>query len=298
MFQHYFGEFAALLTALFWTFTALAFEDATRKVGTYAVNILRLMLGFIFLTILNYFNRGLMFPTDASSEAWFWLSLSGLVGFVIGDLFLFASYAIVSSRVAMLIMTLVPPMTAFLGWLILGETMELKSIAGMLLVVIGIGITIWSRQAKGDKLRLNYSFKGLLFAFIGAVGQSGGLILSKLGMKSYDAFASTQIRIIFGIFGFIIVLTLMKKWGNMFNAFKNLPALRSIGIGSFFGPFLGVSFSLLAIQHTSTGIASTLMALVPILIIFPSVLFFKQKVSKREIIGAFVSVLGVFLFFI
>lgn len=298
MLQHNYGEFAALFTAFLWTFTALAFEDATRKVGTYAVNIFRLVFAFIFLALLNYFRRGMFLPMDATQDAWIWLSLSGLVGFVIGDLFLFASYPIITSRVAMLIMTLVPPATAFLGWIVLGETMNLQSLAGMFLVVFGIGITIWSRASKGEKLKLNYSFKGLLFAFIGAMGQAGGLILSKMGMKDYDAFSSTQIRAISGIIGFIIVLFVMRKWGNVGSTFKNPKALRSITIGSFFGPFLGVSFSLVAIQNTSAGIASTLMALVPIIIILPSIYIFKQKITQREIVGAVISVLGVVMFFI
>ena len=68
-------------------------------------------------------------------------------------------------------------------------------------------------------------------------------------------------------------------------------------LGTTFGPFLGVSFSLLAVQHTSTGIASTIMALVPVLIIPPSVILFRQRVSLMEIIGAVVAVAGVWLLF-
>jgi drug/metabolite transporter (DMT)-like permease len=71
-----------------------------------------------------------------------------------------------------------------------------------------------------------------------------------------------------------------------------------ITLGAFFGPFLGVSFSLIAIRHTSTGVASTIMALVPIFIIPPSIWLFKHKITTREIIGTIVSLAGVFLFFL
>ncbi|MBN2757066.1 MAG: EamA family transporter, partial [Bacteroidales bacterium] len=66
MIASHYGEFAALLTAFFWTITALAFEDATIRVGTFAVNIIRLTFAFVFLSILNYFMRGIAFPVDAS----------------------------------------------------------------------------------------------------------------------------------------------------------------------------------------------------------------------------------------
>ena len=73
--------------------------------------------------------------------------------------------------------------------------------------------------------------------------------------------------------------------------------MKAVSIGTVFGPFVGVSLSLFAVQHTQTGIASTLMALVPILIIFPSSLMFKEKITTRQVVGAVISFIGVSLFF-
>ncbi len=67
--------------------------------------------------------------------------------------------------------------------------------------------------------------------------------------------------------------------------------------GAFFGPFLGVSFSLIAVKYTEAGVASTLMSLVPVFIILPAVVLYKEKVTLPEMIGALVSVGGVALFF-
>ncbi|MDO9512854.1 MAG: DMT family transporter [Bacteroidales bacterium] len=294
----YYGELAALLTAFFWTITSLAFESASKKVGSLAVNMIRLFLAFIFLTIYNYFSRGLLLPTDAGTHAWIWLGISGLVGFVFGDYFLFRSYTIVSSRIAMLIMTLVPPITAVIGYFLLSETMTLQHIAGMGLTLGGISLAIISRPGKNGKMKLNYPLKGLLFAFGGAVGQAVGLVLSKYGMGSYDPFAATQLRIIAGMVGFGVIILMIRKTSLVTSALKNSKAMRGISIGSVFGPFLGVSFSLVAIKFTSTGIASTLMATVPILIIAPAALVFKERISLKEIIGAIISFSGVVLFFV
>ncbi len=298
MFSSHYGEFAALLTAIFWTITALAFERATKTVGSIAVNIIRLVLGFLFLSLLTYIQRGLFLPIDASADAWFWLMLSGFVGLMMGDLFLFSSYPIIGARIAMLMMTLAPPIAAILGFFVLNEKMNLYSILGMLLVMGGIALVIWSKPENNQKMKLNFPIKGLLFAFMGAVGQAGGLVLSKLGMKDYNPFAATQIRIIAATIGFTILISILGRWKNVFNALKNKKAMTGISIGSFFGPFLGVSFSLIAIKYTNTGIASTLMSIVPVLIIAPSVLLFKQKVSVKEVVGAVISVVGVSLFFI
>jgi drug/metabolite transporter (DMT)-like permease len=298
MLQSHFGEFAALLVAFFWSITALSFESASRKVGSLPVNIIRLVIGLVFLTVLNLIFRGLILPTDASMHNWIWLSVSGLIGFVLGDFFLFKSYTIIGSWFAMLIMTLAPPMAAIFGWILLDERLSLLSVAGIVVTMAGIVIAMFRRDKENRKMTVSKPLIGLLYAFGGALGQALGIVFSKYGMQQYNPFAATQIRIIVGIIGFIVLITVAGKWQPVRLALSDRKALIPITIGSFFGPFLGVSFSLLAIQHTSTGVASTIMALVPIFIIPPSIWLFKHKVTVREIIGTIISLGGVALFFL
>ncbi len=293
------GEVAALFTAIFWTITAISFERASLRIGSLSVNIIRLFIGFVFLTIFTWIYRGIAFPTDIDSNSWMWLLLSGLVGFVFGDLFLFKSYTIIGSRFSMLIMTLVPPITALFGWLLLGEKLTLMNYLGMFLTISGISLAIFSRdKVQGKKLKLKLSMKGILFACGGAVGQAIGLVISKVGMKDYSPFAATQIRLIAGMGGFVILVTLMGRWKKIFSSISDRKGMTGTTLGSFFGPFLGVSFSLLAVQYTQTGIASTIMSIVPVLIIPPVIIIYKQKVSFLEMIGATISVVGVSLFFV
>jgi drug/metabolite transporter (DMT)-like permease len=292
------GEFAALLTAFFWTITSLSFESASHRIGSVAVNILKLFIGLAFLSVFTIIRRGFFLPLDATHDNWMWLSLSGLVGFVFGDLFLFKSYMIIGSRFSMLIMTLVPPITAFFSFVIIGERLTLFHYLGMTLTFSGIAIAIFSRNGKGEKLSLKLAPKGILYAFGGAVGQALGLVLSKFGLKGYDPFAATQIRIIAGLFGYSILVTILFRWRNVFKAMRNTEGMLFTSLGAFFGPFLGVSFSLVAIKYTEAGIASTIMALVPVFIILPAVILYKQKVTFTELLGAIVSVGGVALFFL
>jgi drug/metabolite transporter (DMT)-like permease len=306
------GEFAALLVSVFWTITALSFARASRIIGSLQVNWLRLVFAFVFLAILLFFKTGSFFPVANSTTSWLWLSLSGLIGFVIGDFCLFLSYEYVSARISMLVMALAPPIAAVTGYFILGESFTGMNLVGMLITLLGIAIVVLDKPVEEENeviipkkgFKTAYSVTGLLLAFGGAAGQGVGLVLSKLGMQStagmpqYDAFASTQIRIITGIIGFTMIIVLSGHLGNLHKAIKNRPAMGLVTLGSIFGPFLGVSLSLLAVQYTSTGIASTIMAIVPVLIIAPSVYLFKETVTKREILGAVLAVCGVALFFI
>lgn len=305
MFSNHIGEFAALLTAIFWTVTALAFESASKKVGSLSVNLIRLCLAFVFLSIYSWLSRGLFFPVDASQYQWIWLSLSGLVGFVLGDLFLFKSYEIISARISMLIMALAPPIAALISWIALGEKLSPKQGIGMILTFAGIALVIIKREFNPDeenpgarKVKLNYPIAGLLLAFGGAVGQAGGLVLSKIGMQNYDVVAAVQIRVITGIVGFVGMFLFLNNWVLLRNALKNSKAITKISIGAFFGPFLGVSFSLLSIKYTSTGVASAIMSIVPVIIIPPAVLIYREKFNTKELIGAIITVGGVMLFFL
>ncbi|OFX85791.1 MAG: hypothetical protein A2W99_05530 [Bacteroidetes bacterium GWF2_33_16] len=307
MFQSHPGEFAALLTAVFWTITALAFESASRKVGSLSTNLIRLFLAFIFIGVYGLFIRGSFLPLGASTHNWVWLSLSGLVGFVLGDLFLFQAYVVVGARVSMLIMSLTPPITAFIGWIVMGEKLTGQNFLGMFLTLSGIILVLFNRESKSDaennengrrKVKLIYPILGILLAFGGALGQAGGLVLSKYGMQDYDPFAATQIRVITGVFGFMLIFLFTKNWTKLGIAVKNKKAMTRLSIGAFFGPFLGVSFSLLSVKYTSTGIASTIMSIVPVLIIVPAVIFLKEKLTIKEVIGSIIAVGGVVLFFL
>ncbi len=284
----------------------MAFESASKKVGSLSVNLIRLCLALVFLSIYSWVSRGVAFPVDAGQHQWVWLSLSGLVGFVLGDLFLFRSYVVIGARISMLIMALAPPIAALIGWIALDEHLTLKQGLGMFVIFAGIAMVILEKEyedpeiseAKPRKVRFAYPITGLLLALGGAVGQGGGLVLSKYGMQQYDVFASVQIRVITGIAGFAAMFLLLNRWDALRNALRNRKAMSRLSIGAVFGPFLGVSFSLWAVRYTSTGVASALMSIVPVLIILPSVVLFKEKFNAKELIGAVITVGGVMLFFL
>jgi len=296
--ESYYGELAALATAFFWTVTALSFEVAGKRVGTLSLNLIRLVMGLTFLTLFLTITRGAPVPLGASAHNWIWLSISGVIGFTLGDLLLFKGFILIGARVSMLIMAMVPPITALLGWIIMGETLTPVNLLGMAMVVGGISLVVLVRRPGSSQIGFSRPLRGVLAALGGAIGQAVGLVLSKYGMQGYDAFSSTQIRIIAGTAGFLVVVSLMGRWRRIGLAVQDGKAIGAMSLGAFFGPFLGVSFSLLAVKYTATGIAATLMAMVPVLIIAPSALLFREKVTVREVAGALVAVAGVAVLFL
>ncbi|MFA7533223.1 MAG: DMT family transporter [Tissierellaceae bacterium] len=274
------------------------FELSGKKVGSLTVNFIRLITGFIFISIFTFFSRGLLLPVDATSRHWIFLSISGLIGFFIGDLFLIQSYLEVGSRISMLIMATSPPITALMGYVIFGETLGLISLIGMAITLTGIALVILGKNPEEKKIQVKYSVKGLTYAFLGALGQAVVLMFSKYGMGDYNPFAATQVRMVTGLISFAALIFYRKQWGNVKEAFKNMRALTEISIGSIFGPFIGVGLSLLSLQYTSAGISSTITAIVPVTIIPISILVFNDRPKVKELLGALVTVIGVGVLFL
>jgi len=292
------GELAALGTAMCWTVTSMAFESAGKRIGSLAVNLIRLLMAMVFLAIFCWVTRGLPLPVDATARAWFWLALSGLVGFCIGDLCLFRAFVVIGSRLSMLMMALVPPFAAITGWIIMNEQLSLQDWTGMALTVGGVAWVVLERKRDEKGNHVGHPVRGILLGLGGAFGQATGLVLSKFGMGDYDPFAATHIRVIAGAAGFAILFVFIGWWPRVFAAFQNRAGIARTSLGATFGPFLGVSLSLVAVQNTEAGVAATIMALVPVLIIAPSVLIFKERVTARAVIGAIIAVSGTVLLFL
>lgn len=294
------GEISSFITVICWVVCSMSFEAAGKKIGSMSVNLIRMPLAFLLISITTFFSRGLVLPTDATPEAWLWLSISGIIGFFIGDLCLFRAFIEVGSRISMLIYSLAPPITALMGYLVFGEEMTVYGIIGMFVTMGGISLVILKRS--GGKVQVNHPIKGVILALLGTLGQVFGVVFSKMGMNTqdgivYDQFASSQIRIISSTICFILLFTITKRWGSIKKAFTFKKSIAQVSLGALFGPYLGVTMGLYAITYTTFGIYSTIVATVPVVIILPHVLIYKEKIELREILGAFIAVIGVSMLF-
>ena len=291
------GEFSALLTAFFWVISGMLFERASKRTTSLAVSFLRMIFGLAFISVFLWIYRGNPFATDASPSAWLWLSLSGVVGFVIGDVFLFEAYVRIGTRITLLLMSLSPVLTGVLSYFIFGEVLEPLAVVGIALTLAGIAVVIMTRGEKRN-LKLRVDSYGVFCGLMGAVGQSIGLILSKHGMGDYDAFAATQVRIVASIAGFSLFFLIGNHWQKLRVLLSDGQSTRMTAAGALFGPVLGVGFSLLAIQNAPAAIAAAIMSIMPVLIIPINWLAFREKIKWFEVLGALVTVVGVILLYL
>ena len=302
----YLGELISIGVAFSWTATALLSEFGSKRLGNLTLNVLRMLLALLFSLVLFWVVMGSPLPPIGSMEACGWMLLSGLVGYVIGDFCLFQCYIIIGSRYGQLFMTLAPLSAALMAWVTLGQQMTMMSIVAMLVTLTGIGISVIGR-GEHHKVSLKLPTNGVLFAVGAAVCQGVGLVLSKIGMDHYQTtdipewlipFSANFFRCVAGIIGFMLLLYWREGFAPLRTAMYDRKGLTVATATTIFGPFVGVGFSLMAVQYTDAGIASTLMAMTPVIILLPSYWLFGQKITWRSVLGALISVVGVSLFFL
>jgi len=293
------GEIAGLATSFFFAFTSLIFAAAGRMVGSQVTNRIRLIFALTYLLILNFILFGEPLPFSAGSSRWIWLGLSGIIGLSLGDTFYFQSLISIGPRLGSLLLSLAPIFGSVIAWIFFGETLTLLQITGIVLALAGIGWVVMSHEEPPNTPH-GHTRRGVFFGVLAGLGQATGLVLSKQGMfGSFSPFQANAIRMFIALLFTWVWTIIQGKAGSTVATLREKPgAIRLLALGALIGPVLGVSASLLAVQNAEIGVASTLMALPPVILLPISYFYFKEKVGWQAVMGTLLAIVGVAVLFL
>lgn len=297
--MEYIGQVAGLATSFCFSITALIFTSTGRMIGSQATNRMRLLFALTYLIILNLILFGQPLPFTAGTSRWVWLSLSGVIGLSLGDAWLFKSLVLVGPRLGSLLLSLAPIFGAIIAWVVFGETLSILQISGILLALGGIAWVVTSHREGADSPK-GHLRQGVIFGILSALGQAVGFVLSKQSMAGgFAPFQANAIRMLAAaVFVWVWALT-DGQARTIFESVKAQPrSLWLIALGALIGPVLGVSSSLLSVQHIKVGVASTLMALPPVIVLPISYFVFKEKIAWQGVAGTFLAIAGVAVLFL
>jgi drug/metabolite transporter (DMT)-like permease len=304
----YYGELMAILTTLSWTICIFPFTEASRRLGPNTVNHYRLLLAVILLSLIlitfKEFNFIKLF-TEPHLDNWIWLGLSGIIGLTLGDYFGFTMYAIVGTRLGSLFASLSPGAALLFGFILLGETINLIGIIGIVITSIGVA---WISLSKAEHAKIpdhghGKISKGILFGILSAICQGVGLVLAKKGFynpniqEEINPIHATWIRMITAtltIFAVSFVSGKIKTislplLNNQNNGIKYMIA------GTLFGPVMGVSMSLYTISVLNVSMAQTIFSLVPVFVLPIAYWIYKEKITIKSLLGALIATLGLII---
>lgn len=295
------GQLSALGTSVFFSATSTFFTMAGRIVSSPVVNRTRVILALLFLTIAHFLFR-IPLPIDIETRRLYWLSLSGVIGLALGDALLFQAFVWIGPRLSMLMMSLAPVFAALLSWLIIRETLSTGQVIGMLLTIGGVTWVVMDRPGNLNEPSVNKNvyILGILFGIGAALGQAGGLLTAKFGLDGdFPAISGTLIRILAAAI-VLWVIALIQKQGkiNFIRLRENPKSLGFIILGALFGPTIGVTLSLVAVQRVPVGIAATLSSLAPIFLLPIGYFVFGERFGWQSITGTILAISGVTMLFL
>lgn len=285
------------MAAVCWSVTTLLFTYAVRRIGSLNLNLVRLTLATGMLAILAIGIAGTSWMRSTPRGDLLLLGISGIIGLTIGDWAYFRSMHLLGPRLATLLMALSPPVTVVLGLALLGERPGLGTLLGIALTLAGVAWVVLERPE--TRAPAGHRLRGIAFGSLGSLGQAVGLILSKRGMEGgIGTLPASSVRIAAGTAGIWLVALATRRMGG-FGTLRGNGRLQLATLGaSILGPVAGIWLSLVAVRYTQAGIAATLMATVPVLILPLVILVYRERVSPRAALGAILAVAGVALLFL
>lgn len=293
------GELVALSAAFCWTLTSVFFFFGGKAIGSMNLSRIRLVLAVLFLMISHLFIEGSPFPYPVTTDRFLWLSASGIIGLAFGDSCLFKALLIIGPRLSTLMMASVPIFSSIIAWSFLNETLTGLEIFAIALTIGGIAWVILERSTSSGSLSKKQYVLGLLLGLGGAAGQAVGLIAAKKGLTDgFSPLSGTLIRLTVAMVFLWGMALLNGTFISTIKAIKSKKTALIIAGGSITGGFLGVWLSLIAIDLTRIGIAATLMAMTPIMIIPIAKWGLKETISIRTVIGTCIAITGVALIFL
>jgi len=298
------GESAAILTSCLWTGSSILFTSAGRRIGFFSVNAYRSAMAVGLLGCAHAVLLGSLLPA-ASNGQLFWMGLSGVVGLGVGDFGLFAAYVLIGPRRSVLVMASSPIFASVGAYLLLGETFSSLSMLGVAVTLTGIVVVLLEREEKAEDEIDTGRRKtwGVLAGLIGAVGQGFGVVLSKKGMYlgvsvAMNPLSAALIRMTVATLFVWTCALFLGKLPELRKAVKDGEGMRCTAGGALIGPFLGMTFSMVAVAYAQAGVAQTLMSLAPVIIIPVVWVIYRERTNWRGVFGALIAVIGVGILFL
>lgn len=294
--------FAAFLTTFFFALSGVTGQRLASRLGAQWGNFVRLFFAAVILGILTLS----LFPESLQSHVFTWFFISGLIGFGLGDVALYAAYTRLGSRLTFLLNLCLAPIFALaLEWTWLGSFPGWKVAACVGIILFGVGIAVMrGSPARRASLYRGSFFVGVVAAMTAGFGQGAGAVVSRkaeslaqeAGVIVPGISAAFQ-RVTAGLAVAIVVVVALRFFspgGLRIPPWREQSRFCGWLLGAaLFGPVIGVSCFQWALQSQESGTVLAVVALTPIVMMPLSAITEKDRPGPGAIVGAIIAVGGV-----
>jgi drug/metabolite transporter (DMT)-like permease len=299
------GVALGLVTAVCWAISPLCYSAAGRRIGSFAVAVIRVILASVFLLItLPLYRLALGHDLPLPNQTQFaWLCASGLSGMVLGDLCYFEALVRLGPRRSSQLQVVAPVVSVLIGWG-LGEQLPLQAVLGVAIAlsasfyaVLGERELLAPRQQRSREPGA-LSPMGIGLALAGAAFTGLGAVLTREAFRipnPMDAVVATFARVGFSALLLSLIPILSGRSGRMLALLGDRVAMKGILVGSVVGPYLGMLTYIAALQRLQAGLVSTLSTLSPVFVLPMVAWVYGARIGKRVVLASLLAALGVAL---
>jgi drug/metabolite transporter (DMT)-like permease len=267
---------------------------SAKLVGGSRANLLRMLIAAVLLGIWAHnFGHGL------GGAALPWFIASGVVGFGLGDVAMFASLQRIGPRLTMLLTHCIAvPLATITEWVWLDSKLGGAQIVCAAVIMGGVALAL--APDRGEAIPRRTFWVGVLLGLGSAMGQGFGSVLSRKANfaaiaagQSVDGGTAAYERILAGIVVAFIFFLLLRKLDAQPEAGIWPKAWVWITANALAGPSIGVAVYQWGVATTHTGILMPIVATVPVITQLLVWWIDGQRPTVRTLLGGAVAVAGV-----
>ncbi len=294
----------AVLATVFFCFSAVSANRATRIAGSVEANYWRLLFATALLALWAH---GVGVGFQGAFGVFF---VSGIIGFGIGDVGLYLAYPRLGSRLTLLLVhCLAAPIAAASEWFYLGGGLTGPELLASGTILVGVALAL--APAENPHLDRRVLYVGIAFGVVAAAGQGLGAVMSRVGyeMNSEQGVAADGITVAYQrILGGLLVGVLTYLWVVVSSGWAGKRASGGRGPGNWLppsasvrwilmtglaGPSFGVACYQWALEGTKSGIVLPIVATAPLVVMPLSLWMEGDRPGIRAIVGGVIAVVGV-----
>ena len=281
------GIMAALGSAASWAFATVVFDRLGKVIPAAGMTFFKGLFSLVLMIILIFCTGGF---DHVGMHDFFFLALSGIVGISIGDTLFFCSLQDLGAKVQVLYFMLGQVVTMFLSFLLLGEILSIREYIGATILLCGIMIvTIGKQVDHPNKMR------GIIGGFASILCFSLSSIMVKVSIADVGVPTATFWRMFFSTVSIMFIGFTSKRFVTWYTPLRQTKTLLLFLLNVVVITYGGFLLSMMAIKHITVSLASVLSATEPVFVLMLAYFINQERVSKREMLGAIITISGLLI---
>jgi drug/metabolite transporter (DMT)-like permease len=210
------GQFLALLTAVYISGSSVFIRKAVFRIGEpNAAFYISVFVGMIISSLALAFSGDMVLLTTLSGRAWASLVGAGILGVVMGRWLLYGSLRLIGANLASPLLNTSTVVAVILGVALMGESVTLGKISGIVLIVIGVVLISTEGGHTGELSRSitgRDMVKGIAFALSAGICWGISPVLAKTAIDE----GNSPIMVVFIVHATasVLVLAILLRHGE------------------------------------------------------------------------------------